>query len=390
MTSQNFHSLGFSWARQCGVYSQDGSEEVVPQISASLEDKMVSWRQWAAQEVQARAVLGHYILDGQISQFSGYPTSTRHTTNTLFLTGNEAAFEADSVDQWIIEMEKGTRRLSFREMFLTLFSQQIPCILRPIANFSLHIILEGLQSTVSEIWNTGDLAAGMLTKADVSLALLRLYNQCLKSPTGQIVPFRRPELLMRWHLLGLDLASCSATLCRHICANFGIQQTLLQSNAKPVPYISLGDWAMSIDGWRALLHASAIHDLAGMMPLGRANAICIPAVLFASAIVYAAHCLGNHRTAHLPSIYEWSDIWSETPTTYHQSMPTSIIQDIVDGVHSSPARSTVKRDLLYELTSLKSLMRVSLRWGVSKGMDELLQQWISAIHCSVSTNISLN
>jgi len=68
MTSQTFHGLGFYWARQCGMFNVHRSAFPVPSLLAAEEDKIEAWKLWAAQEVQNRGVLGHYVLDGHISQ----------------------------------------------------------------------------------------------------------------------------------------------------------------------------------------------------------------------------------------------------------------------------------------------------------------------------------
>ncbi|KAL5622426.1 hypothetical protein FOBRF1_001676 [Fusarium oxysporum] len=89
LTSQVFPSLGFNWANQnnlSGASSQQPHREV--------NDKR-DWKQWAAEEVYHRALVGHYILDGQLSYLLGQPgAATLHTINTLRLSAYSKAFEA--------------------------------------------------------------------------------------------------------------------------------------------------------------------------------------------------------------------------------------------------------------------------------------------------------
>lgn len=102
MTGQVFHSLGFYWARHCGMF-EAGLETMIdiPCLEDPEAEKLHRWRLWAAREIQLRVVLGHYVLDGQISQFSGDPTCARHTANPLGLPSSDCAFEANTVDEWI-------------------------------------------------------------------------------------------------------------------------------------------------------------------------------------------------------------------------------------------------------------------------------------------------
>ena len=59
-TSQMFHSLGFYWARGCGMYETDPMNAIqIPSIYEEPEVKNQRWRVWVAHEIRLRSVLGH-------------------------------------------------------------------------------------------------------------------------------------------------------------------------------------------------------------------------------------------------------------------------------------------------------------------------------------------
>ncbi|KFY51015.1 hypothetical protein V496_09007 [Pseudogymnoascus sp. VKM F-4515 (FW-2607)] len=75
-TSQAFHAIGFFWARHCGMFDNPpfptGS---LPPLNAAESTIDQEWRIWTAREIQQRALLGHYVLDGLTARMSGRPTS---------------------------------------------------------------------------------------------------------------------------------------------------------------------------------------------------------------------------------------------------------------------------------------------------------------------------
>src|SRR3954470_6658415 len=90
---------------------------------ASVERK---WRVWAAKETKLRALLGHYILDGQISEYSGRPTSQRHTSHSLQLASSDAAFQAPNAEQWRYDHEPvPNQHAPFMRQFSMLFSDHM-------------------------------------------------------------------------------------------------------------------------------------------------------------------------------------------------------------------------------------------------------------------------
>jgi hypothetical protein len=381
MTSQIFHGLGFYWARQCGMLKSSQAPSTIPSLNDSEEEKRECWRLWAAQEVQNRAVLGHYVLDGHISQFSGYAACARHVTNPLHMPTPDAAFEATTANEWIYQMRKDeTSKRSFREVFVTLFSSK-PLLHEDIffSNFTLRVLLEGLQALAADIQEAdGRPCVGTPTRLDISRALLRLYNGRLKSDEHNHVD--KMELLIRWHSIFLDLATPSTALCRKMCVAYGIEQQLHGTSKENLTGFNLAAWAQTADAFRAVLHALEIQDIVERMPLGRSHAIHLPAAIFAVSTIYSARCIGGFPTISTPKKFSWESVWRLDLTEAAQSntfvSPDKDMEAFLNCEYSRNTLNSTTKNLLYELNSLQiTLNSISSRWGVSHEMDGLLHRW---------------
>ena len=378
LTCQTFHGLGFAWARQCGMFNMGRTQLAIPLLDAPEAEKVESWKTWAALEVQNRSVLGHYVLDGHISQFSGYPASSRHVTNPFPLPASDAAFEARTADSWIREMRsQDLTEISFREVFVSVFSPRSFHIERlSLSNFALRIVLEGLQSLAAEVQEAeGSPAVGTPDKSEIICALLRINHDRLQRGDNSV---DRMEFLIRWHSICLDLATPSTALCRKICATHGVEQSLHGTTLQDLETFDLVLWSQSPNSLRALLHAVAIQDIVETMPLRRLHAIHLPAALFSVATIYSARCIAGHPSATVLGEFRWESLWdSEISGTTHPQNPD--MQAFLNGTYSSKCGSspTIK-NLMYELNSIQiTLNSISSRWGVSHEMDKLLQKWIS-------------
>ncbi|KAI9931490.1 hypothetical protein MW887_010065 [Aspergillus wentii] len=172
-TSQVFRPLGFFWARHCGMLdSEPYSLENLPFPSAPDAEKEHQWRVWVAREIQQRALLAYHILDGSVAQMSGDGASARHVANPLSLPSSEAAFDASTPDEWLIHMRsQKTDQPSFRLVFRSLFPPAGS--LRPLdyqfSAFALRVVLEGLQSLVSDSDESDLAAVGVPGKSDYSV-----------------------------------------------------------------------------------------------------------------------------------------------------------------------------------------------------------------------------
>jgi hypothetical protein len=273
------------------------------------------------------------------------------------------------------------KRTSFREVFMTLFSDEpdsLASLGHPLTSFSVRVILEGLQSLVSDVQAAGP-SVGTPSKADVARALLKLQSGRLLLSDDSVEDM---ELLVRWHTVFLNLASPSTTLCQHLCGLYGVQQQLHRQVPIATSTWDIQSWSHSIDGVRALLHATAIQELVERLPLGRSHAIHLPAAIFAVATIYSARCLAGFPTFTIPKSFAWQDVWRTSDT------PAGDVNSFLRGQPHEMVGETSTRNLIYDLNSLQiTLSSISLRWGVSHAMDDILHRWIMMANESPQSNI---
>jgi hypothetical protein len=349
----------------------------IPSLDAPEEQKIEAWKNWAALEVQNRAVLGHYLLDGHIAQFSGYESCARHTTNPLHMPASDAAFEASTVDEWILEMQQGgNSEWSFRALFVRLFSPpQIEQAL-VLSNFTLRILLEGMQSLVAESHQAnGQIAVGTPSKNDIAKALVRLHNTHLRTEsTNQL------ELLIRWHSICLELAVPSTSLCQRLCVAHGIEQTL-HTGHHTLENNDFKEWSQSPDCLRALLHCMAILEIVEKLPLGRSHSIHLPAAIFAVSTVYSARCLSGFPVVTTPRTFSWGNIWKVDPECARDlSTSDTEVEIYLAGRLSKVGLNSCTKNLMYELNTLHIMLQRIERWGVSHEMDAILNRWMTIVN----------
>jgi hypothetical protein len=386
MTGQVFHSLGFYWARHCGMFETGTATTIdIPSLDHPEAEKVHRWKLWAAREIQLRALLGHYVLDGQISQFSGDPTCARHAANPLGLPSSDSAFGANTVDEWITQMNaKRQHQTSFRAIFCLLF--YTPNIFQDLdqdmSSFSIRILLEGLKSLILEDNEAGGPAVGTPTRHDTCRALGHLYGYIQRNTHFSTAD--RSETLIRWHAISLDSATESTQLCRKLCHQLGIKQNIFGGAKKGMYAFDAKTWINTIDARRALLHAVAIHEIAEGLPIGRSRAIHIPSSLFAAATVYCAFALAGASVLTLPYIAEWENVMTVdmnlTPNgPLTPSSGTGFdVKDFLYGVHPLTNAPSMTRNILYDLNLLQMFLRFSAQqWGVCSEMESVLEQWIS-------------
>ncbi|KAL3476812.1 C2H2 type zinc finger domain protein [Aspergillus californicus] len=391
-TSQVSRPLGFFWARHCGMLDSDPfSMEDVPFPNASSSEKDHKWRTWAAREIQQRALLAYHILDGLVAQMSGDGASTRHVANPLTLPSNEPAFDANNAEEWLTHMrsqkaEQPSFRLIFRSLFPPIGS--LRSLDYQLSAFSLRVILEGLQSLVSDSDEYDLAAVGVPGRSDVKRALAQVHetinlNIHLSAP-------ERLEVLLRWHTICLDTMINSTVLCRHVCSRYDIPQNVSGGSRTLRQNFDMLNWISTEDARRALLHAIAIQDIVEQLPRGRAHVIHMPSSLFAAATVYIVFALAGVANIHLPRTIIWQDALLSyadlnlnlgCDAGMRPSTGSETSRFVMEGRTDCPPGVAASRNLLYEMNSMQKLFRCLIsQWGIAHDMEEIVNSWILLCH----------
>ena len=198
--------LGFTWAQQAGIVAAASRARTELCQTVDIPPLPVDkfWKTWVADETQRRAVLGHYVLDGLLTDFTGQPTAVRHTANPILLPSQDSLFEAKTADQWITQLhrEKDACDTSFRELYVKLFDSTSDFERMQLSYLSIRVVLEALQSLIYEHHEAGGCTIGTPSKQDIGRALVRLYKTQIRSlPTTELMV----EHALRWHVICIRL-----------------------------------------------------------------------------------------------------------------------------------------------------------------------------------------
>lgn len=384
MTSQVFHSLGFYWSRECGMYgSSTTRQSVVPWMTATSLEKTAAWTKWASSENQLRALLAHYILDGVIAQFSGNPTCARHAANALPIPASAAAFEATTADDWIKEMTESKHvGMPFHEFIFALFHGNEAIIGQPISEFAMRVVLESLQSMVLEEVEAGGNTIGIPSRYEISAAMLRLHRWQVTQSSNAA------ELLLRWHCIFLSMAVDTRALCDRLCSSCDMSAQLFRPRSGQVRHgnLDVRTWANTCDARRALLHAFAIRDIVQDLPFGHSQAIHIPFAIFMAATIQAAFMAMDVQVLAVPAVIDWEVVWLNGGATpaLNTSSPNDIssneTQQFIDKAFAPENPRMLSRKMSLELHSLRMQLRgISFSWGISQQMDHIMDQWHRAL-----------
>ncbi|OJJ43251.1 hypothetical protein ASPZODRAFT_74795 [Penicilliopsis zonata CBS 506.65] len=400
-TSQVFRPLGFFWARHGGMLdSEPFPLESLPAANASASEKEHIWRIWAAREIQQRALLAYHVLDGLVAQMSGDGTSVRHVNNGLSLPCSAACFDASTADEWLVHMRsqkvgKPSFRLVFRSLFppAPSFNQTDHL---PFSAFTLRVVLEGIQSLVSDCDESELAAVGVPGRSDVRRALAQVHETI--SMSMHLSAAERLEILLRCHTICLDTVINSTLLCRYVCLRYSVSQQISGGSRSIRAGFDLHKWVHTDDARRALLHAVAIQDIVEQLPRGRAHVIHMPGSLFAAATIYIAFSLAGVATVQLPRTISWQDALlgpfdvnldrspSATTAAEIQSAAAAVSETrrFIDGAQPNSAAALLTgavRNLLYELNSMQKLFRcLASQWGIASDMEDIVDQWITLCH----------
>lgn len=335
------------------------------------------WRTWAARETKIRALLGHYILDGQISEYSGRPTSQRHTTHSLPMASTDAAFQAPNATQWQQTHKPTTKQNApFLRLFSLLFSDHMHIRhlgLSP-STFNVSVLLEGLKSLKTERYPVGLKPVGVPSHLDLARARSRLYAYISGSTT--MSPAAQRTILMRWHAISADAIFNLGELCRSICGQFNISQHIFGGQEEAS--IDLAAWKDTPQAHLALLHANSIHQLLREMPLMRIHTIHIPVAIFGAGLIYCAFMLAGVTSIFVPSDINWESILLIDLDTEIQCSDDDLDVPVRQFLQGPLLHTNANTHLRYEMNFFCStLKKLEQPWGVSAGMQTILQQMLS-------------
>ncbi|KAL4982741.1 cytochrome P450 [Aspergillus falconensis] len=381
-TSQVFHGLGIHWASHCGMY--DAANAVtLPRPADSADAKREAWYRWIAQETMLRTLLGLYIVDGVVSQFSGNPTFARHTANPLLLPSCDEVFNAPSADDWIQLMQQNPAvQTRFCDVYHSLFQGSLGSIsgssLYDVSLFHHKVVLEGIRCLVSEMNRINPPPVGLPSKQDLMSVLRKLRQHILNS--HRLTPTDRLAALLQWHSVCLDTVVSTARGTRRMCHLFRIKQCIFGGSQREESQINPTRWAQSAAGRATLLHAINMQAIAAQLPIGMAYDVNIPGALFAAATTYTSFTLAGVSKIIYPATINWDtalmalQVDAATLSADEDGMQYTL--DFVAGTFDPlgiPRDKYVIRDLSYDLTAMRTLLRgLSLQWGVAVEMEEVV------------------
>lgn len=393
MTSQVFHGLGFYWARHCGLFDLPDMPDPPP---ADQPPDVVhqAWRLWLAQENRLRTLLGLYILDGVISQYSGNPTFAQHMSNPLPMPCDEHIYNARDAQEWLLlitQRDRSMIQVRFCDVFRVFFYSESPVnkdVPPDLSFLALKVVLEGLESLVAESMRVEPRPVGVPSSTEINLVLDRVRMYIQNNPKLSIAEKR--SAMLRWHAICLDIWRVAARGARRLCASLGIPQSIFGGRERFEDKVDPEGHVSRDDARRTLLHAKEIHRIASQLPLGLAHDPHVPGAVFAAATTYAAFALAGRMQLPFPVVVDWrvavllpsSDTRSPDPhdNLYHFSDTDNPTAAFVRGSFeaSDVNLNSMIIDLSYEMSSIRLILRaLSLQWGVCTEMEEVLDAWIA-------------
>ncbi|KAI4723376.1 hypothetical protein E4T48_00574 [Aureobasidium sp. EXF-10727] len=373
MTSHAFHGLGFYWARQCDMlvtrpFSQVPSPEMPPEVIQQ------QWEAWAAQETRHRAVLGHYILDGLISQFSGLPTSDRHVTNIMVLPSSAKAYEALTANAWIAAMgESPQTSMTFCQIYLQLFDPSVRLEYK-LSPFSIQVVLGGLLSLISDHRQAQGTFVGAKDLASISDAMWQMLDTQIESTVHSAD--QRLDLLLRWHAICIELCANTNLLIRHLCETFSVEQDLY--NGKSRAEFDVKIWLSSREARRAILHASAITELVMELSLRRMQSIHVPFAVMVSSIVLLAVLSAGRASVSIPEVIDWQRVC--LLNTGIDRTSRNLLDLFLESSEDAWDMVSGGQNLFYKLNMLQAVLSsLSGTWGIALDMHDLINRLEAAV-----------
>lgn len=365
-------------AHETGMYDTEHDDTFLAQGTENSHEELEhQWRTWAAKETKIRALLGHYILDGQISEYSGRPTSQRHTTHTLPMSSDDAAFQAPNAPQWRQDHKPASKQHApFLRLFCMLFSNHmhIRHLGLSLSSFNASVILEGLKSLTTERYPAELKPVGVPSHLDLARARSRLYSFIIQSTA--MPPATQKTVLMRWHTISADAVLNLGGLCRSLCSQFKIEQHIFGRQEESP--IDLAAWKDSPQARLALLHANSIHHILREISLTKVQTIHVPVAIFGAGLIYCAFMLAGVTGIFLPYDISWESI-----LLFDLDKDFQIAEDDLDAavrqfLRSPSVHTTANTHLLYDMNFFCSTLKtLEQPWGVSTSMHSILQQMLA-------------
>ncbi|KIW65493.1 hypothetical protein PV04_07750 [Phialophora macrospora] len=375
-TAQVFHSLGFFWARETGMFDlefEKDSDAPVIDPSATEDAIEAEWRAWAAKEIQLRALLGHYVLDAQISEYTSAP-SQRHTSHSLPVPANDFIFNAQDAPSWragMLDQRKDTRR--FSTIFHSLFSEHVHMrhLGTSLTSFTTSVLLEGLKALSAERIASALEAIGIPSDRDISRALGRMHMFVAQS--RDLSSVEKDVALLRWHTICLHMAVDLNALCRALFERYNISQHII--GGRRLRALDLSSWVSSSRARLGLLHAFSIYGILQNLPTVQTQAIHIPIAAFSAAMVYSAFILEGVSTISIPDIECW-----ESVVLIDLDMPLDNDKADLDFEVRQYLNATLQKqenciNILYDINLFsRTLKTLEDLWGVSHDMHRVLEE----------------
>lgn len=332
------------------------------------------WKKWVAQETQLRALLGHYVLDGHISEYSGSPTCQRHTTHSLPSPSDDTVFNASTAEAWVeIQKRQKTHRVSFLRQFNTLFSKSV----HPedmgisLTELSARVLLEGIKSFVVDSSKHDGHAVGVPSRADIDRASGHLYRYITSSTNVDSVS--KLSILLRWHTIGIDAAVNFSWLCRSLCQHLKIEQRLFHE--KEMEVADFAPWSASRSARLGLLHAICIHRILQELSLTRMQSFHAPAATFSAGMVYCAFLIAGTSKVSNPNVINWETlmVWiHDSPeSSKYSGLDTDVRRFLEDPSRVQGPSMNITYDLNLFRSTLQTLEQV---WGIAGTMYSTLNQ----------------
>jgi hypothetical protein len=270
------------------------------------------------------------------------------------------------------------------------FDSQNALPLLNLPSFSVSVVIEGLQSLISEANEVGDCCFGVVTRQQIIQGLLNLYNANIL-PSFNSDNRRYSDIIIRWHTVCMEAAAPSTRLYKAICDRYNVPQELGGiSTTKPMQKLDIEYWVKSADSMRALLHAVEIIRLLNDIPLAQAHAPHLPIAIFASAVVVSSVCLLDSNILDVPRIPDWEDVWGQIPrpeTVHEPTKPPPF--DSPEFLRALQTSSVCSINLINELNFLQLAVKtIASRWGISSQMEKIVSHLTILAHERLQDSIS--